>query len=222
MTDRANMTATEVVQRTSEQMRLFGPLIGRLESEMLGPLVERVFGILTRQGALPAAPPEIQEKEFTVEYVSPIATAQKQQSANGIMQVWQLFAMFGPEVAAQIIQKNNDVDKLYRWAWDLFNNDPDLLKDQSALDQGDQIGQAQTALQLGAPAADIGAKGAKGIKDLADAAAAQGVDVQSMIGQLASRVGQSPKAMESVRGMMDQAGADPEAMQQITRPQLSS
>jgi hypothetical protein len=222
MSDRANMTATEVVQRTAEQMRLFGPLIGRLESEMLGPLVERVFGILTRQGLLPPAPDAIQDKEFTVEYVSPIATAQKQQSANSVMQVWQLFAMFGPEVAAQIIQKNHDIDKLYRWAWDLFNNDPKLLKDDEDKEQAAQMEQAQQALALGAPAADISAKGAKSIKDLSDAAAAQGLDVQSLIGQVAGRIGKSPKAMESARGLMEQAGADPEAMQEVTRPQLSA
>lgn len=43
-----------------------------LESEMLGPLIERVFGILTRLGLLPEPPEVIQGQEFSVEYVSPI------------------------------------------------------------------------------------------------------------------------------------------------------
>ena len=221
MNDRANMTATEVVQRTAEQMRLFGPLIGRLESEMLGPLVERVFGILTRQGLLPQAPDMIQEREFTVEYVSPIATAQKQQSANGVMQVMQLIGMFGPEVAAQIAQANLDINKLFAWAWDLFNNDPDLLKDADALEQGDQMAQAQQALQMGLPAAEIAQKGAGAVKQMAEGAAAQGIDVQQLIGQVAGRVSKSPRAMEQAAQMAEQAGADPETMQQLTRPQLS-
>lgn len=226
MTDRANMTATEVVQRTAEQMRLFGPLIGRLESEMLGPLVERVFGILTRQGLLPAAPPEIQDKEFTVEYVSPIATAQKQQSANGIMQVMQLIGMFGPDVAAQIAQANLDINKLFAWLWDLFNNDPDLLKDEEGLEQVAQMEQSQTAMQLAGPAADIAAKGGRALKDVAGAAKAagetEGLDMQAMIGQMMGKLQNSPKAKEQARRMVEQSGADPEAMEEVMRPSLSS
>lgn len=222
MNDRANMTATEVVQRTAEQMRLFGPLIGRLESEMLGPLVERVFGILTRQGVLPVAPEGIQEKEFTVEYVSPIATAQKQQSANGIVQVIQLIGMLGPEVAAQILQANVDINKLFTWAWDLFNNDPDLLKDDDALEQSEQMGQTQQALQMGLPAAEIASKGAGALKQIAEGAAAQGIDVQRLIAQVAGKVGSSPRAMDQARQLAEQAGADPETMQELTRPQLSA
>lgn len=222
MNDRANMTATEVVQRTAEQMRLFGPLIGRLESEMLGPLVERVFGILTRQGVLPVAPEGIQEKEFTVEYVSPIATAQKQQSANGIVQVIQLIGMLGPEVAAQILQANVDINKLFTWAWDLFNNDPDLLKDDDALEQSDQMSQTQQALQMGLPAAEIASKSAGAMKQISEGAAAQGVDVQKLIAQVTGRVAQSPRAMDQARQLAEQAGADPETMQELTRPQLSA
>lgn len=222
MNDRANMTATEVVQRTAEQMRLFGPLIGRLESEMLGPLVERVFGILTRQGVLPVAPEGIQDKEFTVEYVSPIATAQKQQSANGIVQVIQLIGMLGPEVAAQILQANVDINKLFTWAWDLFNNDPDLLKDDDALEQSEQMGQTQQALQMGLPAAEIASKGAGALKQISEGAAAQGIDVQRLIAQVTGRVAQSPRAMDQARQLAEQAGADPETMQELTRPQLSA
>jgi hypothetical protein len=208
MTDRADMTATEVIQRTSEQMRLFGPLIGRLESEMLGPLVERVFGILTRQGLLPEAPQEIQGHEFTVEYVSPIATAQKQQSANGIVQVMQLISMFGPDAAMQVIQTNLDVNKLFAWLWDLFNNDPDLLKDNEQIAQAMQVAQTQMGLNLGQPAAQIAERGGKAVKAVTDAATAQGVDVQALIQQLGGMVGSSPKAQNQLRGMMEGAGME--------------
>jgi len=42
------MTATEVVQRTEEKMRLLGPVLGRLQAEMLQPLIARAFNILAR------------------------------------------------------------------------------------------------------------------------------------------------------------------------------
>jgi hypothetical protein len=41
------MTATEVIQRNEEKMRLLGPVLGRLQSELLKPLIDRVFNIFT-------------------------------------------------------------------------------------------------------------------------------------------------------------------------------
>lgn len=224
MSDRANMTATEVVQRTAEQMRLFGPMIGRLESEMLGPLVERVFGILTRQGVLPVAPQEIQDKEFTVEYVSPIATAQKQQSAHGVVQVIQMIGMLGPEVAAQVLQSNVNVNKLFQWLWDLFNNDPDLLLDDDELEQTNQLAQTQTALGIAGPAADVANKTTQAIKNLSDTGATEGtpgIDVTQVMGRMAGAVRKSPRAMDQVRQLVERAGADPETMQELTQAQYN-
>jgi hypothetical protein len=209
MTDRANMTATEVMQRTSEQMRLFGPLIGRLESELLGPMVDRIFGILSRLGQLPPAPQEIQEQEFTVEYVSPIATAQKQQAVNGIVQTFQLLGMFGPEVAAQIVQKRIDVDKMVTWLWDLFNNDPDLLRNEEALAQAAQMEQAQQQLAIAGPAASVMATGARGVKDLSGAAE-KGGNLMQLVSQFSKHAAENPRAQQEMRALAK--GEMPEEM----------
>lgn len=209
----AEMTATEVMQRTAERMRLLGPLVGRLESELLGPMVDRIFGILMRMKLLPEPPKEIQGQEFTVEYVSPVATAQKQQAINGIMQAMQVISAFGPEVAVQIAGKNLDVDKLFRWSWDLFNNNPELLRDEEAMARDDQMQKAKQALEMGQPAMDMAAQGAGAVKSVADAAAAgqgAGFDVKALLGQVVQNVKNSPKAQQELADMgknvMQQAG----------------
>jgi hypothetical protein len=46
------MTATEVQVRYELMQRLLGPTLGRFQSEFLNPLIERVFGIMYRAGAL--------------------------------------------------------------------------------------------------------------------------------------------------------------------------
>lgn len=209
MTDRANMTATEVVQRTAEQMRLFGPLIGRLESELLGPLVERVFGILTRLGLLPHPPEEIQGQEFTVEYVSPIATAQKQQSMNGVMQAVQVAAMFGPEMGAQLLAKRLNPDKLISWAWDLFNCDPDLLKDEEDLEEDNAKQNLMQGMQMAQPMAGMAATGAKAVKDVAQGEAATGGGISQLVARLQEHIASDPKAQQELKRMMD--GAVPAA-----------
>lgn len=43
------MTATEVLERKEEFVRVIGPVFGRLESDYLRPIVERVFGIMFRR-----------------------------------------------------------------------------------------------------------------------------------------------------------------------------
>lgn len=214
MTDRADMTATEVIQRTSEQMRLFGPLIGRLESEVLGPLVERVFGILSRLGVLPQPPQEIQDEEFTVEYVSPIATAQKQTVAGGLMQAMQVLAgMYGPEGAVQVAMGITDPEKVLKWAWDLFNCDPDLLKDDEAVEAERQQAQAQKQIQMGEPAMKMVKQGASAVRDLSAAQGQEGgIDLQALLGQLQKNVAQNPRAQHEAQKLMqgqmpDQASA---------------
>lgn len=203
MTDRANMTATEVVQRTAEQMRLFGPLLGRLESELLGPMIERVFGILTRLGLLPPPPPEIQGQEFTVEYVSPIATAQKQQSMAGVMQAAQVVMLFGPEMGAQLLAKRIDPDKLIAWAWDLFNCDPDLLRDDESMQQANGMAGMMQGLQVAQPMAGMAATGAKAVKDIAQGEAQSGGGVSALMSSLQERIAADPKAQGELKRLMD-------------------
>jgi len=206
MVSDAQMTATEVMQRTAERMRLLGPLIGRLESELLGPLVDRVFGILSRDKLLPAAPQIIQDSEFTVEYVSPIATAQKQQAVGGIMQVMQLFAPFGPDLTAQVAGKNIDMDKLIRWGWDLFNNDPDLLRAKEAIEADNQKAEMAQQMQMAQPVADMAAKGAGAVRDLAQGAQASGMNVQELMARMAQNVSSSPQAQAEIASAVEGAG----------------
>ena len=43
------MTATEVIERRNEKISMFSPTIGRLQSELLDPLIERIFAICARR-----------------------------------------------------------------------------------------------------------------------------------------------------------------------------
>ena len=85
-----NMTATEVIQRQEERMRVIGPVLGRLMNEMLRPLIDRVFALMLREGML-AEPPEIlQGRDIDIEYVSPLARAQKSNSLNNTMRALEI------------------------------------------------------------------------------------------------------------------------------------
>lgn len=78
------MTATEVMQRTEEKLRLMGPVLGRQHFEFLRPVIERVFGIMARKGMIPPAPPVIQGKKFDVRYSSLVARAQRMSEGQNL------------------------------------------------------------------------------------------------------------------------------------------
>jgi len=87
------MTATEVMARTDEKLRLMAPMIGRVQSELLGPIIERVFGILYRRSLamgfenapFPMPPEILQQTNFKVKYISPLERAQRASEANSIV-----------------------------------------------------------------------------------------------------------------------------------------
>lgn len=71
------MTAEEVRERHAEKLLLLGPLVTSLYEELLRPLVENLLRRLFRAGMLPPAPQELAGKELGIDFVSPLAMAQK-------------------------------------------------------------------------------------------------------------------------------------------------
>lgn len=88
------MTATEVMQRTEEQSRLLGPILGRQHSELLRPLIERVYEIIDKRGLYPKPPRELSGRKIDVKYRSLLAKAQLATEANNITRVFQAAAPF--------------------------------------------------------------------------------------------------------------------------------
>lgn len=71
------MTATEVIDRREEKLRMMAPMIGRLESEFCGPIIRRSFELLSKYDKIPEPPPGVLEQGIEIRYSSPAAEAQK-------------------------------------------------------------------------------------------------------------------------------------------------
>tara|TARA_B100000029_G_scaffold197387_1_gene195469 strand:+ start:768 stop:2384 length:1617 start_codon:yes stop_codon:yes gene_type:complete len=91
ITESRNMTATEVLQRNEEKMRILGPVLGRLQSELLSPLIIRVFNMMLRQGLFMPSPDILSQQELNIEYVSPMALAQRSQELQSLMRGLEIF-----------------------------------------------------------------------------------------------------------------------------------
>ncbi len=81
---RQGRTATEIQAREQEKMFMLSSLIERQMSEMLDPMIERIAGIMTRRGMFPEPPEELQGREIKIEYMSILASIQKQAGYSGI------------------------------------------------------------------------------------------------------------------------------------------
>jgi hypothetical protein len=210
--EKVDMTATEYMQRVQERMRLLGPVIGRLEGEALGPFVERVFGMLMRKALLPPPPEIIQEKEFSVEYVSPIATAQKQGQAQSMVQMsGVLLQMLGEEGAAAVLQKKLDPEKVVEYLADLFNVDPDIFVDEEAAEQRHMMEQMQAMLPAGVSIADIinklgsGGKNMAGmLQSLGQTQNEGGLDVGAMAQAAGGALQENPAVKQGVQQLREQ------------------
>jgi len=94
------MTATEVLERSAETARLLGATYGRLQAELLTPLVGRCLGILRRRGEVP--PLVLDGREARLTYQSPLARVQGRADAANTLLFLQAAAALGPEATAQI------------------------------------------------------------------------------------------------------------------------
>jgi len=127
------MTATEVAERHEEKMLMMGPVLERLNNELLLPLIETTFTHMAEMGALPPAPQELAGMDLSVEFISMLAQAQR---AIGTNTVDRFVGSLG--TVAQM--KPDVLDKFDSDAWadvysDMLGVDPKLViaNDQVAL-----------------------------------------------------------------------------------------
>ena len=174
------MTATEVIQRNEEKMRLLGPVLGRLQSELLKPLIDRAFALILRKNLFKPAPEFLAGKDIEIEYVSPLAKAQKSTELQSIMRGIEILGSLAN--VAPVFDHVN-MDKLVKHLMDVVGVPQKVLKTdsevqaerQAAQQQQEQMQQMQQVQQL-AEAAGSAAPMAKALPEEAKALANAAVE----------------------------------------------
>ena len=169
------MTATEVIQRNEEKMRLLGPVLGRLQSELLKPLIDRTFALLLRKNLFRPAPDFLSGQDIEIEYVSPLAKAQKSAELQSIMRGIEILGSLAN--VAPVFDHVN-MDKLVKHLMDVVGVPQKVLKTQNEVqakreqDQQQQAQQQQMAqMQQVAESAGAAAPMAKALPEEAQALA---------------------------------------------------
>jgi hypothetical protein len=161
--DRRNMTATEVAERHEEKLLMLGPVLERLDGELLDPLIDRAFNILMRAKMLPLPPPDIQGANLHVEYVSVLAQAQRLIGVTGVQQ----FAGFVGSLAA--IKPDSldtvDFDHMILDYGERVGISPEIMVDPEVVKQIRVNRAKQAAQQAQAAASQQLAEGAKTLSE---------------------------------------------------------
>jgi hypothetical protein len=78
------MTATEVAERHEEKLLMLGPVLERLQNELLDPLIENTFDAIIDAGITPPPPEELQGRPLNVDLIGMLAQAQRAVGTNSI------------------------------------------------------------------------------------------------------------------------------------------
>lgn len=172
--EKGQMTAREVMERSQEKLQQLGPVVERLEFEFLSVILERVYNILERANMFPPFPDEMMAdmagEEVRIEYISPLAQAQKM---SGLTAIEQLFAFAGTiaQMYPEVGDKIDALEAIDKYAQALgspaaiLRSDDEVAKMQEARRQAQAQAQAQQAMIEGAPALNQTAQAAKNFRE---------------------------------------------------------
>lgn len=159
------MTATEVNARNAERLTQFSPTFSRLTTELLIPLLQRVYGILARNGAFPPPPEALiqQDNDGTlfipepkVDFNSRIALAVERMSITATEESVQSAGAYLQMTQDPSIMDNFNMDKIVRDSALSRGMDAEFLRkedeiaairQQRAQAQADAAAMQQQALQ---------------------------------------------------------------------------
>jgi hypothetical protein len=145
------MTAMEVQVRNEEQMRMMAPMVGRIETEFLNPLINIVYQTLIKYNRLPELTEALGAelpKEIKPEYVSPLTRAQKSSQVSSIEQVLGFFQRSGIVNMFPDIYDNINFDACLKLFFEQRGAPGEILKSerevmQMQAQQMGQMGQQQ-------------------------------------------------------------------------------
>jgi len=100
--DKTPASATEVAERMADLSRRMGSAFGRLQAELVQPVLQRVIYILKKQGRIEV--PTVNGREVKVRSVSPLAQAQANQDISSVARFLELVGgSFGPEMLQLLV-----------------------------------------------------------------------------------------------------------------------
>ena len=161
--DRRQITAREIDERHEEKLLMLGPVLERLHTELLNPLIDRTFNIMARNELLPPAPEELAGVTLKVEYISVMAQAQK---AIGTGAIERLAGFIGnmAGVKPEVLDKFDADQSVDEYA-EMLGVPPKIVVPDDVVQRMREERQAQMEQQMQMEQVNQGAQAAKVMSD---------------------------------------------------------
>jgi len=116
--ERGQITATEIIERKAEKLIGLGPVVERLNDEVLEPLIDRSFDVMmTAQDMdgnpmlVSPPPPELQDVKLEVQFLSIFRQAQEQEEVTRTIGYVQNLALMAQATGNPDVMDNLDADE---------------------------------------------------------------------------------------------------------------
>jgi hypothetical protein len=154
-------TATEINARVAQLERLIGPTVGRLQTDLLDPIINRTFNILFRNKRLPEMPQIVAEvaTDLDIDYLGPLARSQQHHQVEAFDR-W----MFQIQNISQVNQDVLDLpdwDAALRESGYLMGVPAKFMKSKAKVNEARKEREAMQAAQMQAQLAETQGKANK-------------------------------------------------------------
>jgi hypothetical protein len=160
------MTATEALLRAQEKGALLAPTMGRQQTELLGPVIEREIDILGRAGQLPDdIPQEIVDAggRIEIKYTSPLARLQRSEEGVAIMRTLEAITPLA-QIDPRVMRRING-DKTLQILAEINGAPAEILRSEEELAAMDEQEQQAVDTQQLIDAAPVAANSAKALME---------------------------------------------------------
>lgn len=201
MSDRRQITAREIEERHEEKLLQLGPVLERLNDELLDPLIDRTFAIMVRRSEpfwrgvmdgnpiLPPPPEELKGVDLKIEYISILAQAQKM---VGIQAVDRLIMFTGQLAAASAdpsvfdkIDKDQAIDEY----GEMLGVSPRVIVPDETVAQVRQDRQQQQNMQQMAAMAGPAVQATQALKNVSDTPAGDDSALNNLLSNIGAAAG---------------------------------
>lgn len=164
--DRRQVTATEIDTRNAEKLVVMGPVLERLNQDLLDPLIDWSFSVLLRRGRLPVPPNELHGQPLQVKYTSIMAQAQKLAGVESLFR----FATHALSIAAQtgnpaLVTDSWNVDEHLSYVGEGLSLPPGVVRGPQSIAAIRQGRQRAAQIQQQTEGIQTGAQAVKALSD---------------------------------------------------------
>jgi hypothetical protein len=183
--DAPRLNMMQIMEIVKDKAALLSPIMGRQQSELFGPMTTRELDILavprgdSPTGLLPPMPDALIEAdgEVTIEYLSPMALAQRAETGVGILRTLEAVLPFAESEEGKSAMRIFNIQQTFRELADVNNFPAKALRSEDEIEQLDAEAAQQAEMAMALEAAPVISQSLKSMAE-AQAALPPGTTVQ--------------------------------------------